>query len=350
MTTTYFLSTQACCGTFLVLSVYQKRIGCSNGAATVGCQACISKQCKALTVMHCNGPVLESGQSAARGAKQQRAVNISGQSAASCTLVWLKWAWWWGAPERKGGISVASKSSCNQLCVQAQPCMFSAPFWKGLGNRMLQLTPSVAHLVLHYLQAIKVPCSSSSGDGKELMIPFVLSQGTEPKQMTTTNPSNLAAVSTSALFFSPPEAWNAHIARRAPPGSRRPRDSLPLSGQGELDKWLEQTSLSPARDDSHHCHRHHCKLHHPNSIILFMPAIVDTAPCDWRHALHRLIGILNWKTAGEKHKYRHPEDCHATAADKGVNFNLSTRHEVLTMLKSSSDSWKCFHLHAAASC
>lgn len=26
--------------------------------------------------------------------------------------------------------------------------------------------------------------------------------------------------------------------------------------------------------------------------------VVDTESCDWRHALHRLIGILNWKTAG----------------------------------------------------
>lgn len=127
-----------------------------------------------------------------------------------------------------------------------------------------------------------------------------------------------------------------------PPGSRRPRDSKPLSGQGELDKWLEQTSL--ARDDSHRRSRHHCKLHHPNSIILFMPTVVDTEPCDWRHALHRLIGILNWKTAGEEHKYRHPEDCHNTGVDKGVNFNLSLRHEVLTMLKSSSEGWKWFHL------
>lgn len=53
-------------------------------------------------------------------------------------------------------------------------------------------------------------------------------------------------------------------------------------------------------------HSHHSKIHHPNSIILFM-AIVDTASCDWRHALHRLIGMLNWKTAGEKCKYCHPE-------------------------------------------
>lgn len=241
MATTYFVSAQACCWTFLGLSVYQKRIGSCKWCSGCGCQACISKQCKALTVMHCNGPVLESGQSAARGAKQQRAVNISGQSAASCTLVWLKWAWWWGPPERKGGISAATKSSCNQLCVQAQPCMFSAPFWKGLGNRMLQLTPSVAHLVLHYLQAIKVPCRSSSGGGgggKELMIPFVLSQGTEPKQMTTTNPSNLAAVSTSALFSDPPEAWNAHIARRPPQAAGGPGTPGPsVARENLINDW-----------------------------------------------------------------------------------------------------------------
>lgn len=72
------------------LSVYQKCIGDPKRNSGCGCQACISKQCKALTVMHCNGPVLESGQGAVRGAKQQRAVNISGESAASCTLVWLK--------------------------------------------------------------------------------------------------------------------------------------------------------------------------------------------------------------------------------------------------------------------
>lgn len=65
----------------------------------------------------------------------------------------------------------------------------------------LRLTPSVPHLVLHYPQPINVPYST-----KELMIPFVLLWGTEPKQMTTTNPSNLAAVSTSAVFACPPEA------------------------------------------------------------------------------------------------------------------------------------------------
>lgn len=75
------------------------------------------------------------------------------------------------------------------------------PILEGSSNRMLQLTPSVPHLVLHYTEPIKVPCST-----KELMIPFVLLRGTEPKQMTTTNPSNLAAVSTSAVFASPPEA------------------------------------------------------------------------------------------------------------------------------------------------
>lgn len=147
-----------------------------------------------------------------------------------------------------------------------------------------------------------------------------------------------------STFRRPTRGLKCTYCTLAPPSSRRPRDSRPLGGQGELDKWLEQTSLSPARDDSHH-RRRRSKLHHPNGIILFMPAVVDTAPCDWRHAVHRLIGILNWKTAGEKHKYRHPEDCHATAADKGVNSNPSPRHEVLTMLKSSSDGWKWIHLH-----
>lgn len=80
------------------------------------------------------------------------------------------------------------------------------------------------------------------------------------------------------------------------------------------------------------------KLHHPNSIILFMP-IVDTASCDWRHALHRLIGILNWKTAVEKCKYRHPENCHTKTMNKCVNSNPSQRHEMLTMLKYSLYRW-----------
>lgn len=99
----------------------------------------------------------------------------------------------------------------------------------------------------------------------------------------------------------------------------------------------------------HHHHRHHrrrhSKLHHPNSIILLVP-VVDTASCDWRHALHRLIGILNWKTAGGKRKYRHPEDCHTKTTDKCVSCNPSQRREMLTMLKWSkmlrSDSTRMF--------
>lgn len=85
----------------------------------------------------------------------------------------------------------------------------------------------------------------------------------------------------------------------------------------------------------HHHHRHrHSKLHHPNSIILLVP-VVDTASCDWRHALHRLIGILNWKTAGGKRKYHHPEDCHTKTTDKCVSCNPSQRREMLTMQKCS---------------
>lgn len=82
----------------------------------------------------------------------------------------------------------------------------------------------------------------------------------------------------------------------------------------------------------------HSKLHHPNSIILFMP-VVDTASCDWRHALHRLIGILNWKTAGEKCKYRHQENHHMKTMNMCVDSDPWQRHEMLTMLKHSLYKW-----------
>lgn len=74
----------------------------------------------------------------------------------------------------------------------------------------------------------------------------------------------------------------------------------------------------------------HSKLHHPNSITLFMP-VVDTASCDWRHALHRLIGILNWKTAGERCKYHHPENCHAKTMNKNVNSSPNHQWEMITI-------------------
>lgn len=82
----------------------------------------------------------------------------------------------------------------------------------------------------------------------------------------------------------------------------------------------------------------HSKLHHPNSIILFMP-VVNTASCDWRHALHRLIGILNWKTAGEKCKYRRPENHHTKTMYLCVDSNLWRRHEMLTMLICGFYNW-----------
>lgn len=102
----------------------------------------------------------------------------------------------------------------------------------------------------------------------------------------------------------------------------------PLGGQRRLDKWLERTSLSPVGEEPPHS-----KLHHPNSITLFMP-VVDTASCDWRHALHRLIGILNWKTAGERCKYHHPENCHAKTMNKNVNSSPNHRREMITIWSS----------------
>lgn len=53
----------------------------------------------------------------------------------------------------------------------------------------------------------------------------------------------------------------------------------------------------------------HSKLHLLTALFFSM-RIVDTASCDWRHALHRLIGMLNWKTAGEKSKHCLPEIRH----------------------------------------
>lgn len=82
----------------------------------------------------------------------------------------------------------------------------------------------------------------------------------------------------------------------------------------------------------------HSKLHHPNSIIPFM-FVVDTASCDWRHALHRLIGILNWKTMGEKCKYRRPENPHMKTMNLCVDSNLCQRREMLTVLKYSLYKW-----------
>lgn len=66
--------------------------------------------------------------------------------------------------------------------------------------------------------------------------------------------------------------------------------------------------------------------------------VVDTESCDWRHALHRLIGILNWKTAGGLWeegrdgggRYHHPENCHAETMNKNVNSTPKRRCDTIT--------------------
>lgn len=108
---------------------------------------------------------------------------------------------------------------------------------EGSGSRMLQLTPSVPHLVLHYPVPIKVPCST-----KELMIPFVLWWGTEPKQMTTTNPSNLAAVSTSAVFCQPTRGLKCTYCTLQPPPKQQATVGLTIPSAAREDlinDWSE---------------------------------------------------------------------------------------------------------------
>lgn len=98
--------------------------------------------------------------------------------------------------------------------------------------------------------------------------------GTAHGQMTTTDPSNLAALGISALSL---HRWSAHIARCPSPrsGKRTEGTGQPFGGQPGLDKWLEQTSLSPAGEEPP-C----SELHHPNSIILCM-LFVDKATPPW---------------------------------------------------------------------
>lgn len=137
------------------------------------------------------------------------AINISGERCQFSSCGWNELTD--RGLEKERGYRWPLNHSVISPSMEDRPCMFNAPFWKAFGSRTLQLTPSVHHLVLHYPQPVRVPCGT-----KELMILFVLLRGTQPKQMTTTNPSNLAALSTSAVFASPPEAWNAHIAHRPP--------------------------------------------------------------------------------------------------------------------------------------
>lgn len=169
---------------------------------------------------------------------------------------------------------------------------------EGSSNWMLQLTPSVPHLVLHYPEPIKVPCSTRVNDS----LCFVA--GNRTKGNDNNRSIKLSSSEHISSFRQPTRGLKCTYCTLAPQAAGGPGTHQPLGGQRGLDKWLEQTSLSPVREEPPYS-----KRHHPNSIFLFMP-VVDTASCDWRHALHRLIGILNWKTAGEKCKKRHPEHCH----------------------------------------
>ena len=72
------------------------------------------------------------------------------------------------------------------------------------------------------------------------------------------------------------------------------------------------------------------KLHHPSRIILFMP-VVDTAFHDWRHALRRLIGILNWENSRGEVQISSPKEL--PHEDQRANSNPSQRHKMLTVLK-----------------
>lgn len=95
-------------------------------------------------------------------------------------------------------------------------------------------------------------------------------------QMTTTDPSNLAALGISALSL---HRWSAHIARRPSlrSGKRTEGTGQPFGGQPGLDKWLEQNFPVASRTGAPPTFS---ELHHPNSIILCM-VFVDKATPLW---------------------------------------------------------------------
>lgn len=123
------------------------------------------------------------------------------------------------------------------------------------------------------------------------MIPFVLSWGNRTKANDNNKSIKLSSSEHISSFCQPTRGLKCTYCTLAPQAAGDRGTHHPLGGQRRLDKWLGRTSLSPVREEPPHS-----KLHHPNSITLFMP-VVDTASCDWRHALHRLIGILNWKNS-----------------------------------------------------
>lgn len=125
-------------------------------------------------------------------------------------------------------------------------------------------------------------------------------------------------------FCQPTRGLKCTYCMLAPQAAGGPGTRQPLGGQRRLDKWLEQTSLSPVREES------------PSVSYIILTALFFSCPlsitasCDWRHALHRLIGILNWKTAGEKCKHRCPENHPTKTMNMCVDSNPWQRH-MLTM-------------------
>lgn len=115
---------------------------------------------------------------------------------------------------------------------------------EGSGSTTLQLTPSVPHLVLHYPEPIKVPCST-----KELMIPFVLSWGNRTKANDNNKSIKLSSSEHISSFCQPTRGLKCTYCTLAPQAAGDRGTHHPLGGQRRLDKWLGRTSLSPVREE-----------------------------------------------------------------------------------------------------
>ncbi len=171
-------------------------------------------------------------------------------------------------------ISAVTKSSCNQLSVRIHPCMLRAESKRGLPVNASPPPPLADPICSPSPSALSGTYKTPERHKRVNDSFCFVEGGTAHGQMTTTNPSNLAALGISALSL---HRWSAHIARCPSPRSGKQTEGTgqPFSGQPGLDKWLEQTSLSPAGEEPP-C----SELHHPNSIILCM-LFVDKATPPW---------------------------------------------------------------------